>query len=71
MPSQDMIKLLEGEGFKIARQKGSHAIMIDEKGRRIVVPVHRGKNLKPSLVRAIVKEAGLKREDFFRLLESM
>lgn len=71
MPSQEIIKLLERNGFRIVRQKGSHVIMMDGKGRRIVVPVHPGKDVKPGLIRAIIKEAGLRREDFFRLLEKI
>jgi len=43
--------------------------MINEKGTRIVVPVHLGKDIKPGLIRAIIKEAGLKREEFFKLLK--
>jgi len=43
--------------------------MINEKGTRIVVPVHPGKDIKPGLIRAIIKEAGLKREEFFKLLK--
>ncbi len=69
MPSRDIIRLLERNGFGIIRQKGSHIIMMDEKGRRIVIPVHPGKDVKPGLIRAIIKEAGLGREDFFKLLE--
>jgi len=34
-----------------------------------VVPTHPGKEIKPSLIRAIIREAGLKREDFFKLLK--
>ena len=63
-----IIKLLERLGFKVVRQKGSHIIMIDENRRRIVVPNHPGKNIKPSLVRVIIKEVGISRQEFFELL---
>jgi len=69
LPPQKVIKILEKAGFRILRQKGSHLIMINEKGTRIVVPVHLGKDIKPGLIRAIIKEAGLKREEFFKLLK--
>ena len=42
--------------------------MINDKGTRTVIPVHQGKNVKPGLIRAIIKEAGLSREEFFKLL---
>jgi len=43
--------------------------MINDKGTRIVIPVHPGKNVKPGLIRAIIKEAGLSREEFFKILK--
>jgi len=64
-----LINILQKSGFKIIRQKGSHLIMIDDKKTRIVIPVHPGKDVKPGLIRAIIKEAGLSRDDFFKLLK--
>jgi predicted RNA binding protein YcfA (HicA-like mRNA interferase family) len=64
-----LIKILEKEGFKVIRQKGSHVIMINEKKTRIVVPVHPGKDIKPGLSRAILREAGVSRESFLKLLK--
>ena len=69
LPPQRLIKILEKIGFRVIRQKGSHVIMINDKGTRIVIPVHPGKNVKPGLIRAIIKEAGLSREEFFKILE--
>jgi predicted RNA binding protein YcfA (HicA-like mRNA interferase family) len=69
LPGQKIIKVLEKTGFKIIRQKGSHVIMMNEKGVRVVIPLHPVKDVKPGLIRAIIKEAGLKREDFFKLLK--
>jgi len=43
--------------------------MMNDKKTRIVIPVHPGKDIKPGLVRAIIKEAGLSREDFTKLLK--
>lgn len=42
--------------------------MMNDRNVRIVIPVHLGKDVKPGLIRAIIKEAGLTREDFFKLL---
>jgi predicted RNA binding protein YcfA (HicA-like mRNA interferase family) len=42
-----LIKVLEKEGFKVARQKGSHVIMINDEKNRIVIPMHPGKDIKP------------------------
>jgi len=64
-----LIKLLEEQGFRVMRQKGSHVIMMNEMKSRIVIPMHPGKDIKPGLTRAILKEAGLSREAFQKLLK--
>ena len=64
-----LIKLLDKVGFKPIRQRGSHVILMNEKGVRIVIPVHPGKKIKPGLIRVIITEAGLTREEYFKLLE--
>ncbi|MCW4047185.1 MAG: type II toxin-antitoxin system HicA family toxin [Candidatus Bathyarchaeota archaeon] len=60
--------MLEKEGFKIIRQKGSHIIMINSRKVRIVIPMHPGKDIKPGLARAILREAGISREKFLKFL---
>jgi len=64
-----LIKMLQRAGFKIIRQKGSHVIMMNDRKIRTVIPVHPGKDVKPGLIRAIIKEAGLSREEFLKLLK--
>ncbi len=64
-----LIKLLSKLGFKPIRQRGSHVILMNKQGVRIVVPVHPGKEIKPGLIRIILTEAGLTREKYFKLLE--
>jgi len=67
--SNRLIKILEHEGFKVIRQKGSHVILINQEKTRIVVPIHPGKDIKPGLCRAILREAGINREKFLKLLK--
>jgi len=64
-----LIKILEKEGFRVVRQKGSHVILINDKKTRIVIPMHPGKDIKPGLCRAILREAGISREKLLRLLK--
>jgi len=66
-----LIKILQRTGFKIIRQKGSHVIMMNDQKIRTVIPVHPGKDVKPGLIRAIIKEAGLSREEFLKLLKEI
>ena len=44
-------------------------VLLNERGVRIVVPVHPGKKIKPGLIRIILTEAGLTRGKYFKLLE--
>jgi predicted RNA binding protein YcfA (HicA-like mRNA interferase family) len=67
--SNRLIKILEQEGFKVIRQKGSHVILINQEKTRIVIPMHPGKDIKPGLCRAILREAGINREKFLNLLK--
>jgi len=64
-----LVKILGKAGFKPVRRKGSHVILIDDRRVRIVVPIHPGRPVKPGLVRAIIREAGLTRKRYFELLE--
>ncbi len=59
MKSKDLIKILEKEGWRKKRFNGSHLIMKNDKDDIIVIPVH-NKDLKPGLLNAILKDAGLK-----------
>jgi len=43
--------------------------MMNGRKTRIVIPVHPGKEVKLGLIRAIIKKAGLSREDFLKLLK--
>jgi len=67
--SNQLIKILERQGFKVIRQKGSHIILINDEKNRIVIPMHPGKDLKPGLTRAILREAGISREKFLKILK--
>lgn len=67
--SNRLIKILEHQGFKVIRQKGSHVILINDQKNRIVVPMHPGKDLKPGLTRAILREAGISREKFQKFMK--
>ena len=70
IPSEKMIKILRKIGYGEIRQKGSHVILKKDK-KLIVVPIHKDKPLKRGLVRLILKEVGLSREEFFKLLEEV
>ncbi len=66
LPHRKVICVLEKLGFKPIRQTGSHLVMGKDK-QRIVIPIH-NKPLKPGLIRIIIRELGITREEFFKLI---
>lgn len=65
----EVINALEKVGFQVIRQKGSHVRMQHEDGRVVTIPVHAGKSIGRGLLRKIVRDAELSREEFMELLE--
>jgi len=62
---QDIAEALQQAGFHLDRQRGSHMVFVhSDSNRTIVVPRHA--ELKPGTIRAILREAGLSREDLGR-----
>jgi predicted RNA binding protein YcfA (HicA-like mRNA interferase family) len=66
-----VIRALKRAGFVEDRQKGSHLILIHrDTMTRTVVPVHSGRTIKESLLRAVVRagDANLTIDEFIELL---
>ncbi len=57
-------RILEHNGFRVVRQRGSHRILRDPQGHRVILPYHAEKTLHPRIVEAIIEDAGLSRETF-------
>ena len=67
--ARKIIRIAQSLGFEFDRQKGSHAIylrMSDK--RRIVIPVHKGRDLKPGTIRGLIDDMGLSVEEFVAML---
>ena len=62
---REVVKALAKVGFTVARQKGSHIILVRNDR---VVPVPRHEEIKRGLLMEIIVEAGLTREEFLELL---
>ena len=63
-----MMRALKRAGFVIARQKGGHAFLVNPAtGARCVVPQHVG-DLKVGITAGILRQAGIPRHEFARLL---
>jgi predicted RNA binding protein YcfA (HicA-like mRNA interferase family) len=63
-----VVKALQQAGFTVVRQKGSHAFMRHSDGRSTVVPLHAGETIGPGLLRKIIHDAEMSREEFMELL---
>jgi len=64
----ELVRLLERLGFARIRQKGSHLYLRHPDGRATVVPMHRGEELGPGLLRSILHDVKLSRDEFLDLL---
>lgn len=62
-----IIKVLRRAGFLEIRQRGSHVTLQHEDGRMTVVPVHRGEEIGPGLLRKILRDVELTLEEFQNL----
>jgi len=69
--AERLIKVLGRAGFEPVRQRGSHVILRHGDGRVIVVPVHEGEEVGRGLLSKILREAGLTREEYLRLLRGL
>ena len=65
---RNLCKILEKIGFEKIHGKGSHVRFKHPDGRRTVVPVHGNEKLGKGLLREILKQIKLKREEFEELL---
>lgn len=60
MTGKQLRKLLEENGWCLDRISGSHHIMIREGNRSVPIPVHGNSDLPKGLLKAILKQAGIK-----------
>jgi predicted RNA binding protein YcfA (HicA-like mRNA interferase family) len=59
-----LIKLLEANRFYFKRAKGSHQLYYNSQTNiTIIVPVHGGKDMKKGTFLAILKQAGIDKND--------
>nr|WP_228007111.1 MULTISPECIES: type II toxin-antitoxin system HicA family toxin [unclassified Cyanobium] len=64
LKSSEVADILRKLGFDVVRQRGSHLQFRDPRGRCTTVPVHRGRDISPPLLRQIAKDIGMTLEQF-------
>lgn len=70
LSGREVIKILKKIGYEPTRQRGSHIILVKETSeskRALVVPDH--KEVDPGTLIEIIRQAGLKRDEFMKLLK--
>ena len=68
LPARKVCRVLEELGFEPLRQKGSHILYRHPDGRATVIPVHRGEDLGRGLLRSILRDIEISRDEFLELL---
>lgn len=66
--AKEALVALKRAGFVEVRQSGSHLILRKGDGARITLPIHAGRVLHPAILRTVIRDAGLRIEDFTALL---
>ena len=67
--AREIIKTLKKLGFFEHRQRGSsHLILKHPNGRRVSVPVHPSKDVKPGTLRGILEDADIPEDQFLKTL---
>ena len=67
---RDVIKILSKQGFAVARQKGSHIILVKEtKDGKIGVVVPNHKEIDKGTLLEIIRQSGMAKEDFLKLIK--
>ena len=61
--SVEIIRVLEGHGFRFVSQRGSHAKYRDEAGHTAIVP-HPKREVPIGTTRSIIRQSGLTPKDF-------
>lgn len=60
---REVCRILEGLGFVLVRQRGSHMQYRHIDGRGTTVPNHAGRDVSPILLRQIARDIGMTAED--------
>ena len=64
----DFVKAIQKTGYVWDHTEGSHMILLHPSGQRLSVPRH--KELGRGLLRALIRDAGLTRDEFMALLRN-
>lgn len=64
----EVCKILSKIGFEEIRQKGGHKYFRHPDGRATVVPIHSGRDIGRGLLKRILNDIEISREEFWKYL---
>ncbi|MBW2975520.1 type II toxin-antitoxin system HicA family toxin [Candidatus Woesearchaeota archaeon] len=67
--AKELCRILGTLGFQEIRQKGSHKYFRHPDGRTTVIPMHPGRDIGRGLLRRILNEIQINREEFLKLIK--
>jgi len=68
LTAKELIKILGKFGFHVIRQRGSHIYLKHQDGRCTVVPLHADKEIGRGLLKRILNETEISRDEFLKNL---
>lgn len=71
LSGKNLISILEKNGFKTVRIKGSHHFVKHLDGRCSVIPVHSNEDLGPGIIVKILRDLELTKEDLRNLINKI
>ena len=66
LSAQELIRILKKMGFEEIRQRGSHKYFKHTDGRITIVPVHSGRDIGRGLLKKILNEIEVDRDEFLK-----
>jgi predicted RNA binding protein YcfA (HicA-like mRNA interferase family) len=69
VPYRELKKVVEAAGFQWVRREGSHNVFRHPAGRMVVIPDHGSQVIVRPLLRKILRDLGLRPDDYHRLLD--
>ncbi len=70
LKAREVIRVLERLGYHKARHRGGHAHYTKPGKKTIPIPIHGGQDIGPGLLRKIMRDLQISRDEFLRLLKS-
>lgn len=65
---EQVVRALGKADFQVLRRRGSHVYLKHPDGRATVVPIHKAESLGRGLMKKIMQDVELSREEFLKLL---